>query len=267
MNRSKAIICFILTGIFFSKAFAQTSQVLPVGKVHHFTKGLLVNAPARYGREALYTDELAYKLYTKTLRTPVDGENFGKDDKGEAIVWKVVTADSANRLFLRGQGRGGFGRSGYIYITYNSDKDQAALLNIKGNSTTYFNGAPHTGDPYSSGWLYVPVNLKKGLNEFFVRGTSVVADLVFPSKEVSLNTEDATLPFIVSGADNKELAGAVVLLNATQKELRGLKIKSSIAGKEMTTDIPVVPPMSTRKVSFKFDGSGINGKGKKGTRY
>ena len=102
MNRSKAIICFILTGIFFSKAFAQTSQVLPVGKVHHFTKGLLVNAPARYGREALYTDELAYKLYTKTLRTPVDGENFGKDDKGEAIVWKAVTADSANRLFLRG---------------------------------------------------------------------------------------------------------------------------------------------------------------------
>jgi hypothetical protein len=51
----------------------------------------------------LYTDELAYKLYTNTLRTPVDGQNFGKDDKGEAIVWRAVTADSANRLFLRGQ--------------------------------------------------------------------------------------------------------------------------------------------------------------------
>jgi hypothetical protein len=136
------------------------------------------------------------------------------------------------------------------------------LLNIKGNSTTYFNGAPHTGDPYSSGWLYVPVNLKKGLNEFFVRGTLVVADLLFPSKEIFLNTEDATLPFIVTGADNKELAGAVVLLNTTQKELRGLKIKSSIAGKEMTTEVPVVPPMSTRKISFNFDGSGISGKGK-----
>jgi dienelactone hydrolase len=262
MNRLRTIIYFLFSCFFLSKAVAQTKEVLPASKVYHFTKGLLINAPARYGREALYTDELAYKLYTNTLRTPMDGENFGKDDKGQAMIWKAVTADSANRLFLRGQGRGGFGRSGYIYLTYNSEKNQAALLNIKGNSTTYFNGAPHTGDPYSSDWLYIPVNLKKGLNEFFVRGTFIVADLLFPAKEIFLNTEDATMPFIVAGADNKELTGAVVLINTTKKELRGLKIKSSIGGKEMTTDVPAVPSMSTRKISFNFDGTGINGKGK-----
>jgi predicted peptidase len=262
MNRLRTIIYFLFSCFFLSNAFGQTKEVLPASKVYHFTKGLLINAPARYGREALYTDELAYKLYTNTLRTPMDGENFGKDDKGQAMIWKAVTADSANRLFLRGQGRGGFGRSGYIYLTYNSEKNQAALLNIKGNSTTYFNGAPHTGDPYSSDWLYIPVNLKKGLNEFFVRGTFIVADLLFPAKEIFLNTEDATLPFIVAGADNKELTGAVVLINTSQKESRGLKIKSSIGGKEMTTDVPAVPSMSTRKISFNFDGTGINGKGK-----
>ncbi len=262
MNRFKAVIYSFAFCVLSGKGYAQTNQTSEATKTYHFTKGLLINAPARYGREALYTDELAYKLYTNTLRTPVEGENFGKDDKGQAMVWKAVTADSANRLFLRGQGRGFFGRSGYIYLTYNSDKDQTALLNAKGNSSVYVNGVLHAGDPYASGWLYIPVNLKKGLNEFYVRGTFVVADLVFPSKEVFINIEDPTLPFIVPGADNKNLMGAVVLINTTQKELKGLKIKSSIAGKEMVTDVPAIPSMSTRKIMFRFDGSGVSGKGK-----
>lgn len=257
INPYKKLVCFFVAAVCFMQAFSQATD-----SIFHFTKGLFVNAPARYGREAIYTDALAYKLYTNTLRTPVEGENFGKDDKGQAMVWKAIVADSANRLFLRGQGRGGFGRSGYIYLTYTSEKEQTALLNIKGNSSTFFNGALHAGDPYASGWLYIPVRLKKGLNELYVRGTLVVADLIFPSKEVFINTEDPTLPFIVTGANNKDLMGAVVLINATQKELKGLKIKSTIGGKEMTSDLPVIPSMSTRKIIFHFDGSGINNKGK-----
>ena len=38
-----------------------------------FNKGLVVNSPVRYGREALYMDELAYQLYTRTLKTPAEG--------------------------------------------------------------------------------------------------------------------------------------------------------------------------------------------------
>jgi hypothetical protein len=53
MNRFKVIIYFLVTATFLSETFAQTNQVLPAGKVYHFTKGLLVNAPARYGREAV----------------------------------------------------------------------------------------------------------------------------------------------------------------------------------------------------------------------
>ena len=260
MNLLKQWVCILLVTLISLSSFSQPG--IDTSKTYQFKNGLLVNAPSRYGREALYTDELAYKLYTGTLKTPVDGQNFGKDDKGEAIVWKAVTADSANRLFLRGQGRGGFGRSGYIYLTYISEKDQVALLNVRGNSSLFFRGTLHTGDPYSSGWLYIPVRLKKGLNEFYVRGTFLIGKLLFPSKRVFLNTEDPTLPFIVNGQDNRNLAGAIVLINTTQKELKGLKIKSNIGGKDLVTDIPAVPAMSTKKVMFHFDGTGVSEPGK-----
>ena len=105
-----------------------------------------------------------------------------------------------------------------------SSKTQTALLNIKGNSSVFCNEALHAGDPYSSGWLYVPVKLEKGLNEFYVRGGYIVADLIFPSKPILLNIEDATLPSIVQGFANNDLMGAIVLINTTGKELKGLKI-------------------------------------------
>lgn len=64
----------------------------------YFTKGLMANAPAHYGREAIVTDILAYKLYTHTLKKPVAGESFGTDEEGQDIAWQAVVADSLNRL-------------------------------------------------------------------------------------------------------------------------------------------------------------------------
>src|SRR5688500_5984616 len=80
--------------------------------VHHFTKGLSVSGVHHYGREAIYTDQLAYQLYTNTLRKPAVGDSFGVDNKGQAIKWQVVVADSLNRFRSRG-----FGASGYFYFT------------------------------------------------------------------------------------------------------------------------------------------------------
>ena len=175
--------------------------------------------------------------------------------RDQHVPWREVTADSLNRL--RSGGRG-FGFGGYLYLTYSSDKARTALLNVKGNSAVLVNGVLHAGDPYSLGWLYIPVQLKKGLNEFYVRGGNIIAALSFPEKAVALNIEDPTLPFIASANSNEDLMGAVVVINSTDKFLRGLKIRSLISGsgKEMTSDVPSIPPLSTRKVIFHFNGSG-----------
>jgi len=226
----------------------------------YFKSGLMINAPAHYGREAIVTDELAYSLYTNNLKTPVAGETFGKDEDGKDLSWQPIAADSLNRLrpvTRMDRRRGRFGGD-YIYLTYNSYKKQPALLNIKGNSFFFLNGKLHTGDPYSSGWFYIPVSLKKGLNEFYVRGYfQTSASLIFPKKQVSINTEDPTLPFIVLTHNNNLLHGAIVILNTTGKELKGLEIKSKIEGTELITQLPAIPFLSSRKVSFDFDAGGI----------
>lgn len=235
-------------------------------EVYHFTKGLVATIPNRYGREALYTDMLAYQLYTNSVKTPVEGAIWGKAENGEDIVWQPVSGDSANRLFRRSTtgrgGGGGFGRGGYMYLTYNAEKEGTALLNVRGNSGLFFNGTPHAGDPYNSGWLYIPVVLKKGLNELYVRGTFVIANLTFPAKPILLNTEDPTLPSIIVNGQNNNLKGAVVVINSTTKELKGLQIRSNVMGKQVITTLPNIPPLSSRKVPFTFDGNGATTAGK-----
>lgn len=214
----------------------------------------------RYGREAISTNPLLWRLYTNTLSRPMAGDSFDVNTRGQVIKWQAITADSLNRLGGRGPEafRGG---GSYIYLTYESDKEQPALLNIKGNYSVIINGEPHAGDTYSSGWLYIPVKLKKGLNEIYAAGQRITADLIFPGKRVSLNTEDATLPFIVPGIPSDDLKGAVVVINTSAKTLTGFQIKSSIAGKEMISAVPSIPPMSIRKIIFHFNGTGITQKG------
>jgi hypothetical protein len=96
-------ILFIICFLNFKHSFAQDE--------YYFRKGLAASGIHRYGREALYSDKLAYQLYTNTLKKPVEGESLGiNNNKGEAVKWQLILADSANRF--RGRGFGGGG--GYI---------------------------------------------------------------------------------------------------------------------------------------------------------
>ena len=124
----------------------------------------MANGLHRYGREALYTDLLAYQLYNNMLQQPRENSIAGVNDEQQEIKWVVVHADSLNSFRMprqNGMRRQGFFNSGYLYVTYNADKEKTALLNTRGGSSVYVNGEPHTGDPYASGWLYIPVKLKK----------------------------------------------------------------------------------------------------------
>src|SRR4030095_4673777 len=130
--------------------------------VYHFKKGLAILSRSRYGREALNMDALAYQLYNGTLKTPAEGLQVNLEENAAPVVWQPVTADSANRFIVRSRS------GGYIYLTYNSDKERTALLNVIGNYKVLVNGEPHMGDVNQSGWLLIPIKLKKGLNEFYI---------------------------------------------------------------------------------------------------
>ncbi|RYY20871.1 MAG: alpha/beta hydrolase, partial [Chitinophagaceae bacterium] len=229
----------------------------------YFKKALSVNAPLRYGREALYMDELAYRLYTGKLETPDEGKTFLSTDNAETVIWKALEADSLRRLRPAGSGFGARGRGPtYLYLTYHADKARSAIINIKGNAGFFLNGEPHMGDAYSSGWMYVPIKLKKGLNEFYVRGSFISASMFFPGKPVMLNTEDATVPSILPGKANSNLLAAIVVINSSEKKITGASIISSLNGKEKRTIIPDIPAMSMRKVLFALDASAVEAPGK-----
>ncbi len=226
-------------------------------QVHQFTSGLMVNVGAQYGREALYTDPLAYKLYMGNLAAPREGATFGKNGEGAEMKWQPIGTDSLGR-FQRLRGTDFFrGANAYLYVTYTSDGEKTGILNIKGNSAVFVNGVLHAGDPYRDGYLNLPVKLNKGLNEFYVRGQGVQASLSFPEKSVSLNVQDATLPFIVEGQQRSNLLGAVVVINTTDRPLSGLQLVSKVHGKSLNSKIAAVPPLSTRKVMFSIDASDV----------
>lgn len=227
-----------------------------------FKSGLVVNNIHQYAREALFTDHLAFQLNNGTLKTPADGNTLFIDQKGQASIWKTLNADTGNRFKSRAL------VYGYLYLTYNSASTQTVLLNITSNQMVYVNGVPRAGDLYGFGYLSLPVHLKKGLNEFYVRGSSfsagngIVAKLSFQPQKVFLNTGDLTLPNAVIGQQNNNLRGAVVVVNATDKPLKNLKIRSQLSGKELISNLPEISAMTTRKVGFLFDAVGISQKGK-----
>ncbi|MCC9137871.1 alpha/beta hydrolase-fold protein [Pontibacter silvestris] len=252
MIKNKSII-FVLFFMFSVGVKAQ--------KAFQFTKGLVVEDCHQYGREALYTDQLAYQLYNSSLKKPSEGQSFYTSDNNTKSVWHAIAVDSTNKF------KGRELANGYLYLTYESDREQTALLNISGHSMVYFNGQPRTGDIYSDGWLYLPVQLKKGTNELYIRGSrfsawgGISAKISPATKSVIINKEDPTLPNIVVGNQQEPLWGALVVINASAQPLTNLQFKSQLERKEMVTAVPTIPPMTTRKIGFRIDPSGIRQKG------
>ncbi|MFT4016700.1 MAG: prolyl oligopeptidase family serine peptidase [Agriterribacter sp.] len=225
----------------------------------YFEKGLSVSGVHKYGREALYTDLLAHQLYSGTLQKPGNGIVFATGDTGQQLIWKEVMADSLHRFRIPGRM---FANNSYLYVTYMSDKQKNAILNTKGTNAVYVNGVPHAGDLYASGWLHIPVTLKKGLNEFYIRtGFGTIASLSFPAKAIFLNTVDPTVPVISLEENNSTLKGAVIVVNNTAKPVADLKMTASVNNNKTETILPVIPAMTTRKVIFNFDASSIKENG------
>jgi hypothetical protein len=150
----------------------------------------------------------------------------------------------------------------------NQKRSRLLVLTLTGHDMVFVNGVPRGGDQYRYGWMHLPVVLKKGKNEFYARVArfgrfgGITANLTFPAKPVYLNTEDLTVSDIVPGLKNDSLWIGLVVQNVTSKVLTGLQIKSVLSGKEVVTNVPTVPAMSSRKVGVLINGAGINASGK-----
>ena len=75
--------------MFFQSITAQNNYI--------FTEGLAVGSCHQYGREALYTDHVAYQLIQGKIATPIEAGVLMTDKEGKALKWQSVKADTAIR--------------------------------------------------------------------------------------------------------------------------------------------------------------------------
>ncbi len=163
-------------------------------------------------------------------------------------AWKPAVADT-NGLFTNAELEGG-----WLDCQINSDRDQIRLLRAAGQEVVYVNGEPRPGDPYSNGILEFPVRLHEGANDFLfqVNRGRLSAKLTDSPKPVLLDLGDVTIPDILHGQTEPQW-GAVVIVNCTTNALQRLSLRAALqGGGAMDNPLPSIPPLSSRKVPFRF---------------
>ena len=210
---------------------------------------LILSGVGRSGRSPVFTDALEARIVGGKWAPPAAGDAIRLPDGAER-KWEAAKAGEDGWL----QGRAL--RGGYAYASVNLDAPAVMLLEAAGHNLAYVNGEPRAGDPYAWEFVRLPVQLRKGRNDFLFhcsRGR-LRAKLIAPPAPLSLDSRDATLPDLRIG-EKIDSWGAVVLVNATSQTQGGLSLVSELdPGKPVRTPLPKLPPLSVRKVAFRIVG-------------
>ncbi|HEV7926852.1 MAG TPA: prolyl oligopeptidase family serine peptidase [Verrucomicrobiae bacterium] len=245
MMRSLSLLLAVFPFVLQPALKAESS--LAEGPVITLREGLILKAKGRIARTPFHVDAVEEMIVKGEWTPPVAGQAFPSSDNTNR-VWKPVTA-STDGVFTNRELEGG-----YVYTSVESERSEVKLLRAAGQEVVYVNGEPRPGDPYSNGILALPVELRPGTNDFLFRVNrgKLKASLATPARPIMLYLGDPTVPDIVHG-DNKEAWGALVVINCTTNFLNDLSLKASLAGRgSMESFLPSIPPLSVRKVGFRF---------------
>ena len=175
------------------------------------TDWLVLPGTSETKRRPFAANSVTRQIVEGSWSAPTEGMSVRGPD-GEAVTWAKAKAGENGSLehdALHG---------GWAWTKYESPRLQRALLWVKGPSVAYVNGQIRAGDPYRFGYVYLPVMLKEGANEFLFqcsRGT-LEAKLLPAAGDLLLNLRDTTLPEALIGQDDPLWAG-IVVLNTTDQ--------------------------------------------------
>lgn len=229
--------------------------------------GLVLQLPRGYAEVVIAPNPIEAKLAFGKWKSPKANESITFVN-GEKHVWKMIVADSSGWFedsVLSG---------GYVYFSVEMKKKTTMILEAMGNEMVYINGVPRYGNPYGlkENWetwepnfqySRLPALLEKGRNELLFRCQRgrFKAKLYTPTKNILFNHHDITIPDFIVG-EKIDKWGSIVIVNASDKTLKNLQINTTIKGKEgEATPIPIIQPMSVRKVGFQVISEPVNEKG------
>jgi pimeloyl-ACP methyl ester carboxylesterase len=213
-------------------------------------EGLAIPGFGRERRAAISYDPVVARIVTDQWEMPRPGETLTLRG-GEKRRWEPVRA-AVDGWFAQPSLRGG-----YLAVTVLSANDALMVLEAVGYSMVHIAGEPRPGDIYSTGFVQLPVWLRKGSNVFlFEAGRGrLKARLAVPKAPVFLNLADTTTPDLVIGEPVVNEA-AVVVVNATESWRDDLVIVARLPqGPEIRTTVPSMIPLSVRKVGFDLRGN------------
>jgi hypothetical protein len=208
-------------------------------------EGLVIPPVGRSGRSAVHQDAIEAEIVVGQWKTPRSGDVVRLPD-GSERKWEAVKATEDGTLKHAALG------GGYAQFEVPSEASRVMVLEAAGHGMVYVNGEPRTGDPYSHGYVHLPVLLREGGNEFLfhVGRGSLQAKLVEPKAAAMLDLADPTLPDLIVGQATDSLA-AVVVINAS-RDLQQLAIEATLSGGTPgRTMLPDLLPLSTRKIGFR----------------
>ncbi len=225
------------------------------------TSALIIRSAPGFLETIAARDPIEAAMVTGTWHPPQPGDRLQYNDTLEGR-WEWTTVDSAGWFQHEWLEKGA-----YVYVPVQSDREETILMDAMGNSMVYVNGAPRTGNPYQykdtrEDWeprfdyAQLPVRLHKGTNEFLFQCNRGILKIKLHHlvKDVFFNTADMTLPDCVTARAVDDSA-AVLIVNATDAPVRGWTIVTSYPGGNTTSSaVPLIQPMTLRKVGFRIAG-------------
>lgn len=230
-------------------AFAQQTQILQHGL---FLKGS--------GMMIGTADPVIERVVRGNRISPREGSKI-MFPSGKVETWTSHGADSA------GWFKGDYLNGGYAFFHIESSDDKVVLLEAMGNDLVYVNGVPRVGNRYGYkdtwelwepvfNYSQIPIELGKGDNELLFVCSRKVLKVTLRDIEPSVlfNAKDLTIPDFLASETVNDWA-AVNVINATDKPLSDAYIEAySDSGISAETKLPLIQPMTLRKVRFKLVG-------------
>ena len=216
---------------------------------HVFKEGLILKIRS-FGFNSSSTPK--NPVYSKfLLEEPKEikaGDPFIEDDSGNMLKWEKIEVGEKNEFSDRAL------RSGYLYLEFNSKKEENVIFEASGHTMILINGFPHEGDHYDFGYSLIPIRLKKGRNTFVLQGgrfPRMRARLLTPENSIAFTKRDMTTPDILKEEKANYLA-AIRVMNVNKNWFKGGSITCENGSKSVSRPIPSISPMNVRKVPFEI---------------
>jgi poly(3-hydroxybutyrate) depolymerase len=247
----------LLAALVLAAAPAAVAQELPAITNDPQVGEVLVCPPvARRSRVAVHRDSVERRLVAGSWKAPTAGDTESLPG-GPAGTWEAIGAPDAKGWWQHRAFRGG-----YAYVPVTVPEAGVWILHARGHtSVTLSDGSLRTGDPYTNGWVRVPVLLREGVNDFLFRCSRGRLQVRFrrPPSALFFTEADRTLPTLQAG-EAADHWGAIVLANATTSASgEGLVVRAQLGrtGPVTSHPVPSLLPLSVRKIAFTIQAPAL----------